>query len=161
MNVIGFESYTIQRDGTITNKKGRVMKHYLVEGLYKVNLTKDGKKGNHNLHRLIAQHFVPNDNPETNTCVTHLDGNTLNNDPDNLRWVSRAVVNANHRTYGTLKYVNGKHQVRFVVGKEIIFHEFQTLEAATNFRNNIATYVRNKKLAMVTVQEQNNTILAV
>ena len=39
------------------------------------------------VHRLIAETFHPNSNSE-NLVVNHIDGNTLNNNEDNLEWTT-------------------------------------------------------------------------
>ncbi len=42
----------------------------------------------HKVHRLVAIAFVPNKHPDTNTVVNHKDGNKLNNNKDNLEWIT-------------------------------------------------------------------------
>ena len=39
-------------------------------------------------HRLVAQAWCPNDDPEHKICVNHLDENRKNNRPENLEWVT-------------------------------------------------------------------------
>ncbi|WP_051289353.1 NUMOD4 motif-containing HNH endonuclease [Chryseobacterium daeguense] len=55
-------------------------------GYRKFILSKDGKQTSHFLHRLIAKAFIPN--PEKLYTVNHKDGNKLNNDIENLEWLS-------------------------------------------------------------------------
>ena len=40
------------------------------------------------LHRLVAQAFIPNDDPENKTMVDHINGNRVDFRVDNLRWVT-------------------------------------------------------------------------
>ena len=42
------------------------------------------------IHRMVAKHFVHNDDLNTKTCVDHIDGNKHNNHYTNLEWVTRS-----------------------------------------------------------------------
>ena len=53
----------------------------------------DGKSCNRRVHRLVAQHFLPN--PDNMKEVNHKDGNKDNNAAENLEWVTNAE-NARH-----------------------------------------------------------------
>ena len=55
-------------------------------GYLKVSLRCNGKRYTRNIHRLLAQTFIPNN--ENLPCVNHIDGNKTNNSLDNLEWVS-------------------------------------------------------------------------
>ncbi len=45
------------------------------------------------VHKLVAEYFVPNDNPTENTQIVHIDGDVRNNRADNLKWTKKIVKN--------------------------------------------------------------------
>lgn len=57
-------------------------------GYRKASLSRNGKAKEHRIHRLVAEHFIPN--PDGKETVNHKDGNKLNNRADNLEWASRS-----------------------------------------------------------------------
>lgn len=67
-------------------------------GVYhSVDLKYDGRKESWYVHRLVATHFIPNDNPLRKE-VDHIDRNTINNHVSNLRWVTHAENQQNENT---------------------------------------------------------------
>lgn len=55
-----------------------------------VSLNKDGKIKTFYMHRLVAIHFVPNDNPLIKREINHKDKNISNYAADNLEWCTRS-----------------------------------------------------------------------
>ena len=49
----------------------------------------NGKRCNKSMHRLVAEAFVCNENPDKYKEVNHIDGNKTNNLPENLEWTDR------------------------------------------------------------------------
>ena len=56
-------------------------------------IDKDGKRYYKSIHRLVAEHFIPN--PHNKPQVNHKDGNKQNNVVKNLEWVT-ASENRKH-----------------------------------------------------------------
>ena len=54
-------------------------------------------------HRIIAEQFIPNPDPNKNQ-VDHIDRNPLNNNILNLRWVSHSENQKNKSSYNNYKY---------------------------------------------------------
>jgi len=77
-------NYYIFSNGKIYSKKSHMFlnPHEHITGYYTVNINNK----NHMVHRLVAQHFIPN--PDNKRLVNHKDGNKLNNNVENLEWVT-------------------------------------------------------------------------
>ena len=83
-------------DRVINNRKykGRVMsKQISSNGYQTVQLYNNGRYKKFLIHRLVAESFLLN--PENKRCVNHIDGIKINNNLDNLEWVTHSE-NAKH-----------------------------------------------------------------
>ena len=100
----GFEYYLISNKGrvktidhmTIDNNQ-KIKEHIKIfniklPGGYVEGELRDsfGKRHWASMHRLVAQAFVYNPDPEKYTEVNHIDGNKLNNTEENLEWTDRS-----------------------------------------------------------------------
>lgn len=88
-----FESlYEISNKGRVRSLCGRYGKNRIVKlgngsrGYLNVCLCNKGKQTTRNVHRIVAETFLPN--PESLPCVNHKDENRKNNNVDNLEWCS-------------------------------------------------------------------------
>jgi hypothetical protein len=73
MEVRGYPNYLIYPDGRVYSK---VSKIYLSacpngDGYLRVGLSKDGNRKDHTIHRLVAEHYIPN--PDNKHCVDHME----------------------------------------------------------------------------------------
>lgn len=90
-----FENYEINKQGEIRNIKTK----YILGGCinsrgYKViTLSKDRKKTNVYLHRLLGIAFI--DNPDNKPYIDHINGDKSDNDLSNLRWVNEQENSSN------------------------------------------------------------------
>lgn len=78
-------------------KEGRILslRNSTKTGYPTINLTKNGKFKSFNIHRLVAEAFIPN--PNNLPCVNHKDESRDNNCVSNLEWCTYKYNN----TYGT------------------------------------------------------------
>lgn len=83
-----YTNYYIYDNGDVLNAiTNKVLKGSIGENGYKYyRLSKNNEKTMHYAHRLVAEAFL--DNPNNLPVVNHKDGNKLNNNIDNLEWVS-------------------------------------------------------------------------
>lgn len=81
-------NYYIDEQGNVYNDlSNNILKGSIGENGYKYyRLSKNNKKKMFYAHRLVAEYFLPN--PDNLPVVNHKDGNKLNNDVNNLEWVS-------------------------------------------------------------------------
>ena len=89
-------NYSINKEGNVRNDKTqRILKPRISTSGYYVLHLFDSKKKTAYIHRLLADAFIPN--PDNLPQIDHIDGNKLNNQLSNLRWVS---VSENCLGYG-------------------------------------------------------------
>lgn len=87
-------NFWLEDTGRLRNAKTQ---HWLKGGINKgyhfYSLYFKGKQYILYTHRIVAEYFLSNSNPEKNTIVHHLDGDKLNNNYLNLKWVSPSEHN--------------------------------------------------------------------
>ena len=76
-------------------KKGseRIIKEYIPKKFGYVMCHLNSKT--YRKHRIIAQQFIPNDDPENKPFIDHINHNRTDNRIENLRWVSYSENNKN------------------------------------------------------------------
>lgn len=62
------------------------MKQHFDKDKYLIITLNNKKKKTFKVHRLVAEHFIPN--LQNKPCVNHIDGNKQNNNVNNLEWVT-------------------------------------------------------------------------
>lgn len=103
----GYEGlYTITENGEVYSlQSGKFLRQSVDRGGYaKVNLSKDGVKKTHLVHKLVAGAFILN--PHNLPCVNHISENKTDNRACNLEYCNHAYNNAfGTRTERTYKSV--------------------------------------------------------
>lgn len=95
--IIDHPDYEVSEYGDVRNiRTGRVLNPF-VGGSGGQMLTLDNTTVY--VHRLVADAFIPNNDPDYWTVVIHVDGNKRNNNVDNLRWGTHSEA---------LRYANGR-----------------------------------------------------
>lgn len=147
MEIKGYENYLIYEDGSCLSKarnkthnakaisaemflKPRSRNDYYCYMLYK-----DGKGKAFGIHRLVAEHYIPN--PNNYRVVNHKDCNSHNNHKDNLEWCSDMYngqsYNQKRRNVGTILEYNGSHKTSYsgkikIMGKCYYTKSYDTRE---------------------------------
>ena len=109
--------YEVSSLGNVRNKRGLILKFYVINSGYKcLKLYKDGKHRAYLIHRLVAEAFL--ESIEGYNVVNHKDSNRLNNSLENLEWVSHqgnirhAMEAGNHSKMYTNKNSLGKKHLK-------------------------------------------------
>ena len=120
-SIIKYGRYIVYSDGNVFSLiKNKYLKHTKTKNTYRQVTLYDQDKVKHkfNLHRLIAESFIPN--IDNKCCVNHIDGDKLNNDISNLEWVS--ILQNNVHAYKTgLKVLPKKGNAK--ISKKVIQYD--------------------------------------
>lgn len=120
-DILGWEDlYAVTKDGKVWAKpkttvagngvkhhKGHWLKSHAYSGRtnhQRVYLSRHGKKHGLQVHRLVAQAYIPN--PNNLPVVNHIDGNPLNNHVSNLEWTTHSGNCKHAVAYGLTKLPN-------------------------------------------------------
>ena len=98
--VLGYEgAYLIHRDGYVVNRLARTMTTKIDRyGYANVRLNRSGEQRWKKVHRLVCEAWR-GPCPDGHECG-HLDGDRLNNQPENLVWVTRKENTEHKRLQG-------------------------------------------------------------
>jgi len=142
MEIVGYENYLIYEDGKVQNKK---TKRYLStcdnNGYLQVGLYQNGRHKNYKIHRLIAEHYIPN--PDNKRFLDHINRDRKDNRIENLRWVDKSENGLNrgeqiNNKLGIKNIHYDKLQDRFIYQKKLRGEPhrkyFKTLEEAIAYK---------------------------
>lgn len=139
-----YPNYSVSTFGRIKNKWGKIMKLAISNtGYYCVNLYKNGKYKNSNVHRLVGNQFIKN--PLNKPFIDHIDGNSKNNSITNLRWATISENGVNriklpNNSGHTGIYIskqenrNKRYQVNVKMNNKRVCKCFKTLNEAIEFQ---------------------------
>ena len=88
--IINATNYEVSDDGQVRNSlSGKILKGRLSKSGYlqvSIKMLDTQKFQNQYIHRLVAEYFIPNEDNKRE--VNHKDGNKINNNVENLEWVT-------------------------------------------------------------------------
>lgn len=158
-DVEGFEGlYKVSSEGVLVSlprcgTKGGVIKRFKTNRGYEIyTISKNGKPYHKSVHRLFAQHFIPN--PKNKLYVNHIDGNPLNNTLDNLEWVTQSENVLHAIKTGLFNSVGENNSQAKLTDQEVleirdlykhkIYNQRELGEIYGVFQTNISSIVRHQ-----------------
>ncbi len=147
-DITDFPNYSVSHLGNVKNNKtNKALKATLKGGYYNIMLINNQFRKSFKVHRLVALDFIPN--PENKSDVNHKDKNKLNNNIDNLEWMTRKENNQ-HRTIG-LVYKSNKNKpiIRLNLNYDIL-ENYNSIEHAGEwvFENKLTKSSHNGRNAI-------------
>lgn len=140
-DIVGYEGlYQVSSLGRIKSlnwKRETILKEAINQwGHKRICLSKNNKRMNFFVHRLVAEAFVSN--PKRLPCINHIDGEPTNNHVLNLEWCDQKH-NVNHAYDNDLTTCNKKITLLNLDTKETI--HFRSKKQASIFLGKYPTYL--------------------
>ena len=122
------ELYEISNFGRVRNKKtGKLLVGDVNNcGYHRVRLYNGGNRKRYFRHRLVATHFICNDDVENKRFVNHIDGDKSNNTTLNLEWVTQSDNEKHAFKTGLKSKTNRTFRVEFNDGRIEVFNDQYT-----------------------------------
>jgi hypothetical protein len=121
--------YFLTNDGKLFNKYKKELKTFIKNGYKCLKI----KERHYYIHRLVALTYIPN--PDNKPQVNHIDGNKLNNNLNNLEWVTVSEQGLHAYKIGLNKWRKGKVGKRILCYKnDKLFKIFINFNKAASFR---------------------------
>lgn len=92
-DIPGFEGlYECSNEGLVRSAETKKLKCQSLNnsGYLRVELFKENKRTRLFVHRIVAELFIPNPNPEKFNVVNHINGDKICNRPENLEWTNKS-----------------------------------------------------------------------
>lgn len=96
---------------TYSEFKEKILKPDVVRGYERVEITIDNTRIKKSVHRLVAEHFIPN--PENKYSVDHINGVRDDNRVVNLRWATHSEQQRNTRKTYKVRVYNDNYSKIF------------------------------------------------
>lgn len=133
----------LNRNNVPVRHKGKVLTQYPNSSGY-MRVVIGGK--HQFVHRLVAEYFVTNANPDKYNVVNHIDSNPINNKASNLEWTDLSG-NMQHalkkgRLTRTERWLNRLHESLEKLSKPVIGYDYLTGKTVVMF-NSIQEAGRN------------------
>ena len=135
MEIQDYPNYLIYENGEVWSKKSnKILKPGINRGYSHISLYNNGKQKTAKIHRLVAEHYIPN--PDNKPQLDHIDQNKQNNNSSNLRWVTPRENCSNRTTnnefIGVRKFHNRYNTIIKVDGINKWLGTYDTQELASD-----------------------------
>lgn len=132
---------SLHRKHSYCKSRDNILSNNLSPNYYHVALCKDGKVIRRQVHRLVAENFIPN--PNNYPQVNHIDENKTNNMVDNLEWVTARQNLIHSNVLKKMKQAAIKKQQKSVIMYDTNGAYLKEFESATIAAKHIGDYQQN------------------
>jgi hypothetical protein len=130
VDIVGFEGfYQISDEGEVKSLRNNLILKTSDDnkGYPAIRLSINGKLTRKRLHRIVAEHFIPN--PAKKPEVNHIDGDKHNNNINNLEWVTH-LENIRHAHVTGLTTNMASKAIQMLDKDGTLIREFYSLHEA-------------------------------